>query len=576
MLIPDHLLQTIRERVSIVEVVGAHVNLKRAGRAWKGSCPFHAEKTPSFTVNEERGTYKCFGCGKGGNVFTFLMEMEGKSFPEAAEALAARAGIELPKVEESGAEKEDRLNRNRIFDILTLAARYYRHQFTEGRAGEKAREYAARRGIGQDTAELFAIGAAPGGWDNLARYLSSKGVDLALAEKAGLLNKRESGGYYDRFRDRLIFPITDAMGRTISFGGRVVGEGEPKYLNGPESEVFHKGRVLYGLFQGAEALRKNNRAILVEGYMDVVILHQKGYPGCLATLGTALTRDHVEAIRRRADEAVLAYDGDDAGQNAMARSLPIFLAEGFPCRAVVLPKSEDPDSYVSKGGNLNTLIDKAGWLFDVVLERLSSRHDLSSVGGRLSAVDEALEILRPVTIERGRNEYAKRVAELLRVEEALIMKRLAQGGPSQPERSKAAAPVKEAPRDPQQLALLGVLLHHPARRKEFLSAGGEKWFEDEALKEAALFVAARPEPVDAFPLELLPQELQSLATSMVMEALEDDYYLSVTTLLESKRLKKMAEELLHRMAKAEERGDREEFSRLAREKGRIDQQLTGK
>ncbi len=616
MLIPEETLQLIRDRVSILDVVGSHVVLKRAGRSWKGLCPFHSEKTPSFIVNEERGTFKCFGCGKGGNAFTFLMEVEGKSFPEAAEALAAKAGIELEKAEETEAEKARRKERKQIYEILELASRYYRYQFTDGRAGKLARRYAEGRGIGEETAELFQIGAAPPGWDNLVRYLTKKNIDLSLAERTGLLAKRESGGYYDRFRDRLMFPITDQMGRVVSFGGRVMGEGEPKYLNGPETEAFHKGRVLYGLFQGAEPLRKTGRAVLVEGYMDVVILHQKGYPGCLATLGTALTREHVEALRRRVEEAVLVYDGDDAGQNAMVRSLEIFLGEGFPCRAVVLPEKEDPDSFVSAGGDLGSLIEGAKSLFEVALDRIAGRYDMSAVEGRLRAVDDAMEVLKAVRDDLARDEYLKRTAEVLKVDEKLLRRRTsvevkraearaaareaaqARGegqaelaGPGR-ENAEAGADAERtggdaqrlgAPRDagpkhdPQQLELLRRLLQEPERRKDFAAAGGEKWFEDPLLKEFALFIASRPEDAGSFPLEQVDERLVGLAATLVMEELEgaEGDYLSLTGALERRRLMRMSAELKRRMAEASKDGEWDKYARLADEKLRLDKAISG-
>ncbi len=573
MSIPEHVLQTIRDRVSIADVVGSHVLLKRAGRNLKGLCPFHPEKTPSFVVNEERGTYKCFGCGKGGNAFTFLMEMEGKTFPEAAEALAARAGIELAAEEDSDRVREERSDRKKIFEVLALAARYYRHQLTDGRAGEKAREYAAGRGLLPEVLELFGIGASPPGWDGLLRFLKGKGIEQALAERAGLLSRNESGRVYDRFRDRLMFPITDPMGRVVSFGGRVLGSGEPKYLNGPETEVFQKGRLLYGLFQGAEAIRKANRAVLVEGYMDVVTLRQKGYAGCLATLGTALTREHVEAIRRRADEAVLVYDGDEAGQKAMERSLPIFLEEGFPCRAVVLPPEEDPDSFAAKGGDLSALVEKAPWLFDTVLEKIAARNDLTGVSGRLSAVEEAVAHLRGVSEVRGRNEYARRAAEVLRVDMAVVAARITARPVRQAERTAPGAASAVPPPDPREKALLALLLHHPARRRDFMSDGGEKWFEEGGYLETVLFVASRTEGADRFPLEGVPEIARDHVAALLTEEPPADDYRLISGTLEKRRLKAMSGELSRRLGDAEAKGDWEEFERLAREKKDIDKEL---
>ncbi|MDF1553255.1 MAG: DNA primase, partial [Deferrisomatales bacterium] len=307
MRIPDEVLEEIRGRVSVVDVVGRHVALKRSGKNWKGLCPFHAEKTPSFVVNEERGSYHCFGCGAGGSVFRFLMEVEGRSFNEAVQELADKAGVALRAGPEDAGVQLRRERREQLLDVLTLAARYYRHQLTDGRAGAEARHYLTGREVPTEAVELFGLGCAPAGWDHLARYLARKGVDPDLSTEAGLISPRRSGGHYDRLRDRLVFPIHDATGRVVSFGGRILGEGEPKYLNGPESPVFHKGAVLYGLHQGTEALRRERRALLVEGYLDVISLHARGIATAVAPLGTAVTPEHVQLLRRRVDEAVLVF-----------------------------------------------------------------------------------------------------------------------------------------------------------------------------------------------------------------------------------------------------------------------------
>jgi DNA primase len=592
MLIPDDILSDIRDRVSIVDVVGAHVTLKKAGRSFKGLCPFHSEKTPSFTVNEERGTFKCFGCDKGGNAFTFLMEAEGLDFRQAVEKLALKAGVELPRGEESEEIKKARSEREKIFDLLALATRYYRHQFTTGRAGEIARSYAAKRGIDEAAAERFNIGCAPEGWDNLSRFLDAKGYSGELLEKAGLAVKGKRG-YYDRFRDRLIFPILDTMGRTISFGGREMGEpreGNPKYLNGPETPVFHKGRVLYGLFEGADAIRRSKRAIIVEGYMDVVILNQRGYPGCLATLGTALTREHVEALRRRADSAVLIFDGDEAGQKAMERSLEIFLQEGYSCSAVSLPPGEDPDSFVSEGGDLASLIEAARPLFDLCVERIIRVEGTDPIYGKQNAADAILEKLVPLTDQILKDRLLKRAADALDLDEAQLRAR-ASGvfakrrparagarGATQGDGQPAGEPsgmLEAKELDPQQLKLLSFLIHEPERRREFIHERGERWLDEGGAREAAQFVVSRTEPGENFPLEQAPERLRVLLTGLVMEPIVDENsdYSLLTRQLERRRLEKTRDDLSRRIARAVEAGDDDEFRRLGREKIRIDKEI---
>jgi DNA primase len=590
MLIPEDVLTEIRDRISIVDVVGSHVTLKRAGRSFKGLCPFHSEKTPSFNVSEERGTYKCFGCDKGGNAFTFLMEVEGLDFRQAVEKLALKAGVELPRGEESEDIKRARSEREKIFDLLSLATRYYRHQFTEGRAGEIARKYAEKRGIDEATAKLFNVGCAPEGWDNLCRFLMGKGYPGELLEKAGLAVKGKRG-YYDRLRDRLVFPILDTMGRTVSFGGREMGEpreGNPKYLNGPESPVFHKGRVLFGLFEGADAIRKSKRAIIVEGYMDVVILNQRGYPGCLATLGTALTREHVESLRRRADSAVLVYDGDEAGQKAMERSLEIFLREGYPCTAISLPPGEDPDSFVSDGGDLATLVDNARPLFDICVDRIMLREGKDPIYGKQNAADAVLEHLKSLDDGILMDRLLKRTADALDLDEVQLRKRAAKAfakqRPSavQRERTEEAEvpPGEGAPRkleagdiDPQQLELVRLLIQEPARRKEFLLEQGERWLEEGGVRDVAHFVASREEPGDNFPLEQAPEEFRTFLAGLLLEEIPGDYEI-LTGQLEKRRLVRIRDDLTRRIGRAAQAGDDEEFLRLSQEKIRIDKEIS--
>ncbi|PLX41620.1 MAG: DNA primase [Deltaproteobacteria bacterium] len=569
MLIPEDILQTIRERVSVVEVVSQHVALKRAGSAWKGLCPFHTEKTPSFTVNEDRGTFKCFGCGKGGNIFTFLMEVEGRSFRDAAEHLAEKAGVVIPAGGDEAEERAKRQEVEAVREILELSARYFRYQFIEGRAGERAREYSASRGLTEETLATFNVGCAPEGWDNLARYLANKKLSLELGERAGLLVPRKNGGYYDRFRDRLIFPITDTSGRTVSFGGRVLGDGEPKYLNGPESVVFHKGRVLYGLFQGGEEIRRSNRAILVEGYMDVVMLHQLGIRGAVASLGTALTREHVEVLRRRVGDAVLVYDGDNAGRKAMERSLEIFLAEGFPARAVLLPDGEDPDTFVASGGDLETLVQSAPPLFDVTLGFISGRHNVEAVEGRIEAVNETLPLLRAVTDGLSRDLYIKHAAELLRVDENLLRtKAAAKGGVATTEEVASRDSL-----DPLQLALLRVLVHDLAARKAFREKGGETLLDNSLIREASIFAASRSESASLFPLELAEPRLREILSSAVMDDSPGDYA-TIAGSLEVRYLRKLSDDLQAKVNEAIRSGEGELFKTLAKEKVAIDRKIS--
>lgn len=567
--IPEEVLDAIRSRVSILDVVGTHVALKRAGKNWKGLCPFHGEKTPSFVVNEERGAYHCFGCGAGGSIFRFVMEAEGRSFREAVEALAARAGVQLRLGPEGAEERQAREEKDLLLDILELAARYYRHQLLEGRAGARARAYLERREIGDQPSEAFRLGCAPDAWDALARYLRRKGVDLGLAARAGLVAERSSGGYYDRLRDRLVFPIADASGRVVSFGGRVLGTGEPKYLNGPESPVFRKSEVLYGLSQARDALRREKRAILVEGYIDVVSLHGRGYAAALATLGTSLTPQHVQALRRRVDEVVVVYDGDEAGRKAAFRSLDLFLAGGLPCRVALLPEEHDPDTFVRSGGDLDAEVRDARPLMDAYLDELGHRFDLGTVEGRLGAAESVLPALGAVGDPLARGLYVRRVAETLGVPESDLRRRLDQGPtPSRPA-DASSLPVREA--DPLERGLLACLVHEPEHRPAFLSRGLESWMRPGAVRDACRFVAERSEPASSLPLDAAPEAFRGLlAEILVHEGPPRASFEALESALGLRDLEARAARLVSEMRQAENRGDQAAVERLQKEKMGLD------
>ncbi|MHB8763513.1 MAG: DNA primase [Deferrisomatales bacterium] len=571
MRIPDDVLEAIRTRVSIVEVVGRHVALRRAGKNWKGLCPFHAEKTPSFVVNEERGTYHCFGCGAGGSAFRFVMEAEGRTFLDAVQVLAERAGVPLRTGPEDAGARRGREERQLLLVVLELACRYYRHQLNEGRAGEQARAYLERRQVPPEAAEAFRLGCAPEGWDPLARFLRSRGVDLELAAKAGLLAERASGGHYDRLRNRLVFPIADAGGRVVSFGGRVLGQGEPKYLNGPDSPVFRKGELLYGLGQAAETLRKDRRALVVEGYLDVISLHARGYSGALATLGTALTAEHVQGLRRRADEAVLVYDGDDAGRKAAFRSLEVFLAEGFPCRVVLLPRDHDPDSFVRQGGDLKALVAEARPLFEALLAEVAD--GAGSVEGKLAAVAQVVPRLAAVADPLARDLYLRRTAEVLAVDEALLRDRLG-AGKGAPASGARAAPVSPPPQDPLERVVLEGLVHEPEHRRAFLARGADGWLRPGPLREAARYVAGRGEPAPLLPLDEAPEAVRRALTEvLVAEERPRHPFAQLEARLRLRTLEEEAARILAELRKAEAQGDRGAVLELLRRKAQADRDL---
>jgi DNA primase len=350
--ISDDKIAEIRQAARISEFISPHVALKRRGRSLLGLCPFHNEKSPSFSVDDDRGFYHCFGCSAGGNVFTFLMEHERLTFPEAVRKVASHYGIDVPETD-ANTERRD----PSFYEINASAARYYRRFLVETEHGRRFRDYLASRGIGEEVAETFTVGAASPSGTGLARWLAKEGVDLRKAAALGLVVDR-GGTAYDRFRDRLMFPIRDSQGRVIGFGGRQMGDGDgPKYLNSPESEVYQKSRALYGIYEARDALRHAETVLLVEGYVDVIALHQAGVPNTVATCGTAFTATQLRMIRRHAAEVVTFFDGDAAGRRAAARSLPVFVEESLWPKGVSLPEGEDPDTFVRNAG-VDALRDK--------------------------------------------------------------------------------------------------------------------------------------------------------------------------------------------------------------------------
>ncbi len=342
---PDEAKEQVRDATDIVALVGEKVRLRRSGRSWKGLCPFHAEKTPSFTVNPERQVWHCFGCGKGGDAFAWLMELDKATFPEALQSLADRAGIELPKADRGPGDAA----RDRLYQANALANDYFKASLHSA-AGETARAYLAGRGFDQEVLDAYQVGWAPEGWDGLATTLG-KLLPHAVLEEAGLLLRRGDGSHYDRFRNRIMFPVMAAAGKVAGFGARAIAsEDQPKYLNSPETTVYRKGSVLFGLPQARAAIRERKEALVAEGYLDVMRLHASGFPNAVSTSGTALTYDQARALARLEAEAVLVYDGDDAGVRAADRALEPLLAAGLAVRVLLIPGGEDPDSLIRAKG----------------------------------------------------------------------------------------------------------------------------------------------------------------------------------------------------------------------------------
>ncbi|MBI4206595.1 MAG: DNA primase [Betaproteobacteria bacterium] len=413
-MIPQSFIQDLLSRVDIVDVVDRHVKLKRAGANYVACCPFHGEKTPSFTVSPTKQFYHCFGCGAHGTAVGFLMEYSGLGFVDAVKDLAQSVGMKVPEVRSELAQRKAEAGDD-LYGVLLRAAQYYRAQLKDA---ARAIDYLKRRGLSGEIAKRFGIGYAPDGWQNLAAAFPDYNAK-ALAT-AGLVKVNEDHRRYDVFRDRIMFPIVDVRGNVIGFGGRVLGEGEPKYLNSPETPIFEKGRELYGLYQARGAIRRAGRVVVVEGYMDVVALAQHEVEYAVATLGTATTPLHVQKLLRQADEVVFCFDGDDAGRRAAWRALENSLAQlvdGKQVRFLFLPQGEDPDTYVRKAGKeaFETLIAGAPPLSRFLLDELASRVDLSAAEGRAAFIHQARPLLKPMQSNALRVQIVREVAALSRL-----------------------------------------------------------------------------------------------------------------------------------------------------------------
>ena len=431
-LISDDVINQIRDRVDIAEIVGQHVALTRAGQNLKGLCPFHQEKSPSFTVSSSRQIFHCFGCGAGGNVYTFLMKLTGAAFPEIVRDLGRKVGVDVPEAT-GGYSNEARTQLGRLERLNAAAEGWYQRMLTEGPAGAQARAYLDSRGIQQHTTAQFKIGYAPPEWDGLTKAMLKEGFTPADLVAAGLSIPRDQSGsqktavsgHYDRFRSRVMFPIMDLRKRVVAFGGRVLGEGTPKYLNSPETPLFKKGQTLFALDAAREAAGQQQTLIIVEGYFDAVALHQAGIRHVAATLGTALTPEHITIIRRFASNIVLLFDPDQAGVRAALRTLDLFVNSGLSVKVVSLPQGEDPDTYVRKHGaeGFAALHRTAPTLLDFAVEHSLRTAESGTVEDRIRAVDAVLRILQKSAHPIEREERIRLVAERLGLSQQRLIDR---------------------------------------------------------------------------------------------------------------------------------------------------------
>ena len=456
----------IKERLDIVDVISGYVSLKKAGRNFKGLCPFHAEKTPSFIVFPDTQSWHCFGaCGTGGDVFSFIMKRENIEFGEALQLLAKRAGVELAP--RGPAETAEEKRKERLREINAAAAQYFHNLLLQSSEGARAREYLARREIASETISAFQLGYALDAWEALKGHLVGRGYEVADILAAGLIIEREGGGYYDRFRGRLIFPIRDMRGRVIGFGGRVLDDGLPKYLNSPQTPLFDKSSVLYGIDLAKGAIRRENMAVIVEGYMDVLMAHQHGIANVVASMGTALTEAQLRLLKRLTKKFTLALDADAAGDQATLRGLavaretldrqivPVPTPRGLisyegrldaEIRIITLPEGKDPDEVIRENPDRwNEWVQAALPVVDYYFEAFTSELDLTSAKGKSEAVRRLLPIIREITDSTEQTHYVQKLSRLVREDERKLQARLKGTGWRNSAESKRLAEKKGGP-----------------------------------------------------------------------------------------------------------------------------------
>ncbi|MCF7807644.1 MAG: DNA primase [Candidatus Marinimicrobia bacterium] len=441
--IPEHTIEQIREANDIVDVVSDYVQLKRSGRNWFGRCPFHNEKTPSFSVSPDKQIYHCFGCGAGGNVINFIMEHERLEFISSVKLLADRANIQIIIDEAEPRKKDDRAS---IYNMHEKACRVYEKQLNEG-SGKAARSYLLKRGLTEETLKTFRVGFAPDTWDTVTLEMMKLGLSKEILNRSGLLMSKDRGGYYDRFRNRIMFPISDINGKVQAFGGRIFGEAEgAKYMNSPETPIYHKGRTLYGLNLTRDVIRDTREAILVEGYMDLIRLHQEGFQNVVAGTGTAFTSDQAALVKRFADKVFVCYDGDDAGKKAAQKAGLILLDKGVDVSIIALPNGLDPDSFFDTNAakDFEKLKKESRDFMSFVLR--SNAEALKSPVTRTSFLQDQVADLAQMENEILRGMLAGQLADELNVPEDAVMNLLSKltRRARRPQSSRPAAKKEQA------------------------------------------------------------------------------------------------------------------------------------
>jgi len=516
--IPDHVIDAIQARADIAEWVGRYIPLKRSGRHFKALCPFHQERTPSFIVNTDKQIYHCFGCGAGGNVFGFLMHQEQLDFPDAVRMLAEQLGVTIP--ETSRADEQRSAKASDLLRVTETACKYFERVLDHPDHGKSVRAYVAKRGVSDEARKRFRLGLARDGWRHLVQAAQASGLSTEQLDAAGLICRSDSG-WYDRFRNRLIFAILDVRGRVVGFGGRSLDDQPPKYLNSPETAVYIKGHHLFGLSQAREAMAETRRAVVVEGYFDCVTLASFGIRDVVSPLGTALTSDQVRLLKRYVDRVVLAFDPDAAGESATLRGIELLLEAGLEVSVAKLPDGVDPDEYVQQNGvkALERLLEKSESLFDVFLREARLRHPGNRIENRVAVARQVLANIAKVSDALIQREYVRRLAQTLDMEETAVNAELRKllGRPAKetrkPEMRKPAAPATHSTgvstNGPERL-VTALILDDPARLLRVAAVAQPENFRDAGLR--ALYER----------IQRLRADSVDLTAAQVLSRLEDE------------------------------------------------------
>lgn len=598
--IPEDKVSEIKNTADIVEVVSEVVLLKKTGKNYVGLCPFHSEKTPSFTVSPEKQIFYCFGCAAGGNVFSFLMKHDGISFPDAAKMLAVRYGIDIPTDTLSPEQKRRISQRESLFAVNRQAMEFFRKQFLDVISGKRAMGYVKKRGINKEIFDNFNLGYAPKGWDNLLRFFKKKNISLDLVEKAGLIvSRKEKSGFYDRFRDRLIFPIFDLNMQGIGFGGRVMDDSLPKYLNSPETPVYNKSRSLYGLHLAKNKCREDERVYIVEGYFDLLALHQHGLQNSVATLGTSLTPEHVQLLKGfigKDGRIILVFDSDDAGIKASQRSIEVFDKAYINAQIIVLPDGYDPDSYLFEFGveSFLELASRAKGIIPFLMDSAVKKHGLS-IEGKIRVISEMKEPLGSITDNVRRSLYIKELAECINIDEFAVHEKIRKISlrnrdrdkrPTWPNtgfslgRHKTSVPDKVQEKafkgkwDKLERQIIAMMLQFPQILSEISERNILELFENNALKSIGQLLLKHKDESEMQLSDIInlieKKEQRSIVASLAIEEniWDHDACIGIITRFESIR-RKNEKKLLEKIKAAEKDNDLELLVKLLNQKQKM-------